>query len=1423
MLRATGSPKRLVLVPFILGAMASAGVSAPPDEPTQPNPADGATSVPASPFLCVDVSDPQGGLLDVTFYGRHLGAEPAEDFTIIALPDSQYYSQTFPEIFFAQTRWIVENRKDLDIVFVTHEGDIVQLAAIPTEWDNADAAMSLLEDAATTELPEGIPFGLSVGNHDQSPNNSAGYRSDPGSTTTLYNQHFGLPRFEERSWYGGHFGDNNDNSYQLFEAGGMEFIAIHHEFDDTALSMIDDVLDWTDQLLETHHDRRAIVTSHSLLCTDVVCPLTLEAEFSNQGLATYEALKYHRNLFLMLCGHAGSSYMQPRREDTFGGHTIHTLLANYQRAEDCPYWCGNGWLRILTFKPRDDLISVRTYSPWLGAFKTEPCTDGSSCHDFDIPYDMEGGIQLEEIGTLTDVQSGTSPCMPWPGRQPGAEYEWFVEVANPLTTAASPRWGFTSDGECALDTECDETDSCTEDTCTDQICSRTAITGCCVDDADCADDNYCTDDTCQGGTCVHSDNTNPCSDGDPCTQGDTCSSGVCQGTPLACDDLNACSTDQCVAGECRHDYAPAAGCCAADSECDDGDDCTLDSCDAAASCNNMPVVDCCNAVQDCRADADPCTLESCGPRNDAAYLLDGVNDHVTMHRAPALNADAFTVECWFQWDGGGSPVATSGWSGDPLDTGGVLAYPLVTKGRVESDRNDRAVNYFLGILADGPAGPVLAADFEEHETGSNRSGTNHPVVGLTEVIPDVWHHAAMTYDGACWQLYLDGQPETDGTNCPSEPPAYETLCHFAIGTAQDWNGGALGRFRGRIDEVRVWGRALGPEQIDANKTRVIRSAPQLLGRWGLDRLIDGSSFLTADSVGLHPGVALGGEFSSKDLVDMGGGACAQVDACDDDEDGLNNSEEAAYGTDPADADSDDDDLGDGDEIWVYWTDPLDSDSDDDDLTDGSEVFIHGTDPTTADTDGDSLSDGAEVGQGYDPLDPDSDGDGLTDGAEAAIHLTDPLDPDTDEDGLTDGTEVFETGTDPLVADSDTDGVIDGADNCPLLGNPQQVDADGDGVGDACDPCVDVDGDGFGLPDSPGCAGGNGEDCDDASPEIHPGTTEACDGVDNNCDGETDEGCELCFDLDGDGFGQTGGEDCPAGFAEDCDDDDPLAYPGSLEQCDQSDDDCDGIVDDGHPQGGAACSTGLPGACSTGTWFCDAGSLTCIPNQGPGCELCGNAVDDDCDGLVDEANDLDGDGFNDCADNCCDAYNPEQADIDLDGVGDDCQCVGSVEPGATLTLANGATTWLSWSPAPAGEQYHVYRGSVLSGSPFEYNHQCLAGNLEVTQTTDGIRPSAGTLFFYLVSGTCRAEPDAGSLGSDSWGTPRPRTYPCPDPAGDVDRDGTLDTLDNCPGLANPAQADWDADSRGDSCDNCPAVFNPGQEDGDSDGVGDACET
>lgn len=156
-----------------------------------------------------------------------------------------------------------------------------------------------------------------------------------------------------------------------------------------------------------------------------------------------------------------------------------------------------------------------------------------------------------------------------------------------------------------------------------------------------------------------------------------------------------------------------------------------------------------------------------------------------------------------------------------------------------------------------------------------------------------------------------------------------------------------------------------------------------------------------------------------------------------------------------------------------------------------------------------------------------------------------------------------------------------------------------------DECCDADGDDYGIGSA--CLG---PDCDDRDPTVNPGAPELCgNAVDDDCDGETDEGC-ACEDTDGDGYGVGNGCRGP-----DCDDDNATINPTAPELCGNDvDENCDGQTDEACDCDDADGDGYRTAAEGCGGPDCDDDDPTVNPGAP---ELCGNNFDDDCDGELDE--------------------------------------------------------------------------------------------------------------------------------------------------------------------------------------------------------------
>jgi Putative metal-binding motif len=320
--------------------------------------------------------------------------------------------------------------------------------------------------------------------------------------------------------------------------------------------------------------------------------------------------------------------------------------------------------------------------------------------------------------------------------------------------------------------------------------------------------------------------------------------------------------------------------------------------------------------------------------------------------------------------------------------------------------------------------------------------------------------------------------------------------------------------------------------------------------------------------------------------------------------------------------------------------------------------------------------------------------------------------------------------------------------------------------------------------------------------VLPGTrTETCNGLDDNCDGSTDESFNINKACKvGEGVcsktgkwicdGTTGAATC-----------DVVAGTPTPEVCNGKDDDCDGVIDEGFHLGDA-CTSGVGACAASGLVACDKmGTTFCEAPVGmPKVEVCGNQVDEDCDGALDNGcTDSDSDGIFDAVEVKF-HMNPSDPDSDDDGVYD------GEEPSVTEdTDGDGLINGLD----PDSDDDGLYDGTELgkacdrAGTKVELHHCIADADLGATQTdplvadTDKGGASDGSEDWNLNGKVDPGEGDPKAAGDDGTIV-------------DTDMDGLSDKLEAKLG-SSPKDRDSDDDGVLDGDEANPA------DDGDGDGL------
>lgn len=288
-----------------------------------------------------------------------LESPEAYDVAISHVTDTQYLTESYPEVYATIASWIAANAPGRKIGFATHTGDVIQNYVEPEqttdravrEFERASAIQGILDDA-------GVPNSVLPGNHD----------TLRGADASLFNAYFGPERYAGTSWYGGSLapGDNSAN-FSTFEAGGARFLmlSLPYAFDDAEL-------DWAEEVVAAHPGHNVIVSTH-----EHVTPETLErpayrsvsSRWVSRGQQLWDrVIAPNRNVVLVLSGHF-HGLGRIVTEDAGGilGHTVTEIVADYQEFRTHTGERAAGFQRMLQLDVAAGAVAVDTFSLRLEA------------------------------------------------------------------------------------------------------------------------------------------------------------------------------------------------------------------------------------------------------------------------------------------------------------------------------------------------------------------------------------------------------------------------------------------------------------------------------------------------------------------------------------------------------------------------------------------------------------------------------------------------------------------------------------------------------------------------------------------------------------------------------------------------------------------------------------------------------------------------------------------------------------------------------------------------------------------------------------------------------------------------------------------------------------------------------------------------
>ena len=280
---------------------------------------------------------------------------PADyDLAISHITDTQYLSESYPEVYAQALSWIADNAASRDIAFATHTGDLIQNWVDPDqaqdrariEFERASAIQSILDEA-------GVPNSVLPGNHD----------NKRGVDDSLFNEYFGPDRYENAVPIAE--GDNSSN-YTTFEHEGARFLmlSLGYGYGEREIA-------WAEGVVTSHPDYNVVISTH-----EHVTPLTLIEEahrsvnsrWISHGQDLWDrVIAPNRNVVIVLSGHFhGLGKIVTENAGGIEGHDVVELLADYQEFRTHDGERATGFQRLLQIDLASQTVAVDTFSATLG-------------------------------------------------------------------------------------------------------------------------------------------------------------------------------------------------------------------------------------------------------------------------------------------------------------------------------------------------------------------------------------------------------------------------------------------------------------------------------------------------------------------------------------------------------------------------------------------------------------------------------------------------------------------------------------------------------------------------------------------------------------------------------------------------------------------------------------------------------------------------------------------------------------------------------------------------------------------------------------------------------------------------------------------------------------------------------------------------